>query len=34
MLDIDGSAGPAAPTQLIVALGGTSVIDHNDFIIT
>jgi Ca2+-binding RTX toxin-like protein len=33
MLDIDGSAGPAAPTQLIVALGGTSVIDHNDFII-
>jgi serralysin len=33
MLDIDGSAGPAAPTQLIIALGGTSVIDHNDFII-
>jgi Ca2+-binding RTX toxin-like protein len=34
LLDIDGSAGPAAPTSLIVVLGGTSVVDHNDFIIT
>jgi Ca2+-binding RTX toxin-like protein len=34
LLDIDGSAGPASSTTLFIALGGTAVVDHNDFIIT
>ncbi|VIO77438.1 calcium-binding protein [Bradyrhizobium ivorense] len=33
LLDVDGSAGPAAPTSLFVALGGTAVFDHSDFIV-
>jgi Ca2+-binding RTX toxin-like protein len=36
---IDGDSGAgdgadASPTTLFVALGGTAVVDHNDFIIT
>jgi hypothetical protein len=36
-IDSDSGAGDgadASPTTLFIALGGTAVVDHNDFIIT